>query len=134
MVITPHDSNWRAVRLKDDTSAAYLNGLLHEGWYVMDVGVAGLPTLAFSVPLEPPAETTFRWRKRGQPGEDRIVVLVLHKGTAPGRQQGIVIHRDEAGYLDMRLLKAEPGWKQLIVLEMESGAAITIMEKKENDN
>lgn len=129
MVITPHDRNWRAVRLKDDTSADYLNTLLQEGWYVMDVGVPGLPALAFVVPLEPPTDTTFRWQKRGQPREDQIVMLVLHKGTAPGRQKGIVTRRDAAGYLDMRLLQAEPGWKQLIVLEMESGAAISIMEQ-----
>src|SRR5688500_16636371 len=54
-MILATDRKWRAVRLENSESITYLDGLLRDGWYLMELGVDGLATMAFQVPVKPPA-------------------------------------------------------------------------------
>lgn len=140
-----NDEIWKPVRLHDAESIVYLNELLAEGWYLMEVGVDGLKCLAFQVPLEPPKERKSGRHKRSAPafsfGEfqvprspsspiDFMPVVILTKGKDRGKQMALVAYRDETGYIDFTKTKADTTmWRLLLTMPVENGLVI-LYERK----
>lgn len=132
-VISAHSSDWRPVRLQDDSSVEYLNELFSEGWFLMPLGVDGLAALAFSVPAEPVRESAHQmvWSRETPHMADAISVMVLRRGDAPMRQQAVVTRRDDEGYFDMRGLPRMPGWHWVATVHLETDELVTVLERDE---
>ena len=131
-MISQHDKTWRPVRLQNLESVKYLNRLFRAGWYLMHIGADGLEYLAFQVPTETPQWTTvndFPYEFVSMSRES-ITVLVLHSGTARGRQKARVLKPDLEGRFLIRTV-APKGWKLVMWgIALESGERIAILERE----
>jgi hypothetical protein len=131
-MISPSDAKWRAVRLRDEESAMYLNRLLREGWHLMRLDADGLPYLGFEIPLEPPRWTTPRTihQKVDADRMERISVIVLRKGKLPDLQRVVFMRRDETGHFDFGAFGLERSeWGHVAGFSTEDGNRIELFER-----
>lgn len=138
-MISYHDEAiWKPLRLYDEASVAYLNELLANGWFVMEIGVDGLTFLAFNVPLESskqPAGTDVKeaFMTHGPSGTtpETMTLVILTRGSEKGKQMALASFRDKAGYIDASRTKADSRkWRILVMMPLEEGLVIIYEKKK----
>lgn len=124
---------WRAIRLENEESVRYLNRLFARGWYLMELGVDGLPYLNFTVPLKPmPVEYDQQPWVTVKMSSIQIVILTL--GRRRNIQKAIVQFRNEKGYydfskrgehIDMKV------WQAMASISLEEEGMVTIYQRRD---
>jgi hypothetical protein len=124
---------WRAIRLENEESVRYLNRMFARGWYLMDLGVDGLPYLCFTVPLKPvPIEyDTKKWVVARPPS---IEIVILTHGKRKNIQKAVVQMRDEKGYYDFTKEKQwidKKVWEAMASISLEEEGLVTIYQRRD---
>jgi hypothetical protein len=124
---------WRAIRLENEESVRYLNRMFARGWYLMDLGVDGLPYLNFTVPLKPmPVDYDQRpWVAVKMPS---IQIVILTHGKRKNIQKGVVQMRDEKGYYDFSKQGEQIDmniWEAMASISLEEEGLVTIYQRKD---
>jgi hypothetical protein len=124
---------WRAIRLENEESVRYLNWMFARGWYLMDLGVDGLPYLNFTVPMKPmPVEYDQQpWIAVKM---ESIQIVILTNGKRKNIQKALVQMRDEKGYYDFS--KEKQGidmkvWEAMTSISLEEEGMVTIYQRKD---
>jgi hypothetical protein len=138
-MISYHDEAiWKPVRLYDEASIAYLNELLADGWFIMEIGVDGLQFLAFNVPLVSSKHVgeMEQFLTHGPSGTEpaTMTLVILTKGSEKNRQMALAAFRDESGYIDASGTKADRKfWRILVMMPLENGMVIIYKKKSQGD-
>jgi hypothetical protein len=127
---------WRAVMVRDALSVKALNILFRKGWYLMDLEMEDLQSLAFHVSIE--GERPEKVRKPGAlvpvvVDTDAPLLLILTKGETH-RQRALMLEPDEQGYRDMAkyerdIAEVADGWETTAMFPMEGRCYLAILEK-----
>ncbi len=132
-MIQLNNPRWRAVRLENEESVAYLNRLFRRGWYMLLLDVDGISYLTFKVPLKPPRyiEPKDVHQSLELQNEKAMTVVILRKGTRRGLQRAEIAERASTHYALATTATGvgRDGWKAIIVLTLEEGGVVTIFER-----
>ena len=124
---------WRAIRLENEESVRYLNRMFSRGWYLMDLGVDGLPYLNFTVPLKPmPVE--YDQQPWVAVKMESIQVVILTHGKRRNIQKAVVQMRNEEGYYDFTKEKQwidMKVWEGMASIKLEDDGLVTIYQRRD---
>jgi hypothetical protein len=122
---------WRAIRLENEESARYLNRMFARGWYLMDLGVDGLPYLNFTVPLKP-LPVDYEQRPWVAVKMESIQIVILTHGKRKNIQKAVVQMRDEKGYYDFSKQGLDMTiWAAMASIKLEEEGLVTIYQRKD---
>jgi hypothetical protein len=124
---------WRAIRLENEESVRYLNRMFARGWYLMDLGVDGLPYLNFTVPMKP-MPVDYDQRPWVAVKMESIQIVILTYGRRKNIQKAVVQMRDENGYYDF----SKEGewidkkvWQAMASISLEEEGLVTIYQRRD---
>jgi hypothetical protein len=123
---------WRALRLKDAASIAYLNRMFRAGWYIMPFDIDDVPHFIMSVPIETPKRVDYTNEHQilDATNQPTMTIVVLRKGEVRDRQRAVMLERDDEGKLHIAMSRFNHDeWRPIGMINLEDGRMADLLEQ-----